>query len=449
MERTGKFFFFIIALLGFSHLIIGCGIGGAGDNEKADGGTTYQIANHQNPDGSPMLPAETAAWASEESLSGSLSNKPFRGFQVRSKTDGETAAGIWPGPESPPVQPLPPVWKAKKLKLDFPEIGLAASGSNGQISGITKAAIIIAVADDQCADIEDSSERIADGDEDGDLITESFSFIFNDIPLYNDIRIYLFEKGDIFPLYFDSDADGNPDTNVFSMISNTHVSLGFIDVNAADPSGIAIPQNSPTDNPDTKAGLEDGALPDCLNQPEILEHVLKQLITAGLDALKAGWVHGAKSYFEDAEDLAGNSSSGDADAARFFYALTRVAVLWLDYYSDEMPDNFPNPLVDILDNFGSAAEDAKGPDPDAMLFAGALPANPDAAADLLCFLSNVAVAELEGALGNLDAVSEAFNKQWMEPNNHHIVESDYSDVLFLKATFKAILAYIFSQNACD
>jgi hypothetical protein len=447
MERTRKFFVFMVILWVFSHLIIGCGIGETGDSENSGGGNSYQISDHQSPEVSLKLPTETAAAISEDSDTDSLSDQKFRGSLFRSQAIGDTAAGLWPGSESPPVTPLPPIWKAEELDLNFPKIGLAVSDPTGEISGIASGATVIAVVNCEIAASEDTSGRIPDVDGDGDFINESFAFTFTDIPPYRDIRIYLFVEGEIFPLYFDSDGDGNPDTNVFSLTSDTNVSLGFIDINDADQNRRAIPENNPTDGPNVRAGTEDTDFPDCLNHPDTSELTLNQLITEGLDALKDGWVLRAEAYFEDAEDLAGSSTSNDADTARFFYALTRVAVLGLDSYSDDIPDNCLNTLVDILDAFSFPAEDTRSSNFDAIFFVDPLPDNFPDAIDLLSFLNNIVVPELEGAVSNLDTVSEAFNWQWTEPNNNEIVESDYGDVLFFKATFKGALAFIFSQNA--
>jgi len=447
MERTRNFFVFMVILWVFSHLTIGCGIGETGDSENSGGGNSYQISDHQSPEVSLKLLTETAAAISEDPNTDSLSDQKFRGLLFRRQATGNMAAGFVPGSESPPVNPLDPIWKVEELDLNFPKIDLAVSNHTGEINGITSRATVITVVDDESATCEDTSGRISEGAGYGDLMNELHAFAFTDLPLFRNIRIYLSVKGEIFPMYFDSDGDGNPDTNVFSLTSDTNVSLGYLDINDADQSGRAIPELNPTDNPHVSAGLENTDFPDCLNQPDTSELTLNQLVTEGLDALKAGWVLRAKAYFEDAEEEAGNSTSNDADTARFFYALTRVAVLGLDSYSDDIPDNCLNTLVDILDAFSFPAEDTRSSNFDATFFVDPLPDNFPDAIDLLSFLNNIVVPELEGAVSNLDAVSEAFNWQWTEPNNNEIVESDYGDVLFFKATFKGALASIFSQNA--
>ena len=61
-----------------------------------------------------------------------------------------------------------------------------------------------------------------------------------------------------------------------------------------------------------------------------------------------GWGLRAKTYFEAAEALAGSNISNDADTARFFYALSRVAALGFNTYTDGNPTNGLNTLGDIL-----------------------------------------------------------------------------------------------------
>jgi hypothetical protein len=443
MERTRKFFVFMAILWIFSQLTIGCNTDGAGDGANAGGSNSSQISSHQSPELSLKLPTETAAAISEDPDTNSISDKKYAGLLFRSQTIGDTTAGIWPGSESPPVTPLPPISKAEELDLDFPEIGLAASGPIGEINGITSGATVIAVVDDEIVACEDTSGTISETAGYGDLMDELYAFAFTDIPVLRDIRIYLSVKGEIFPMYFDSDGDGNPDTNVFSLTSDTNVSLGYLDINDTDQNGRAIPELNPAANPHVSAGIENTDFPDCLNQPDTSELTLNQLVTQGLDALKAGWVIRAKAYFEDAEDQAGSSISNEADTARFFYALTRVAVLGLESYSNEIPDSCLNTLADILDAFSFPAEDRRSSTLDAIFLVDPLPANFPDAAGRQSFMNDVVVPEIEGALGNFDAVSEEFNRQWTEPNNKEIVNSDYRDVQFFEAAFKEALALIF------
>ncbi|MBE9504989.1 MAG: hypothetical protein IME96_12520 [Proteobacteria bacterium] len=143
--------------------------------------------------------------------------------------------------------------------------------------------------------------------------------------------------------------------------------------------------------------------------------------------------------------MAGSDTSNDADTARFFYALTRVAAVGFDTYGDGVADN--NSLGGILDGFGSPSDDTKRSNFEAISFPETLPADSPTGSDLQSFLYDAVRPEIEGAIDNLDAISEDFSKQWTEPFNNETVESDYGDVLFFRATFKGVLATIYTQNA--
>ena len=317
----------------------------------------------------------------------------------------------------------------------------------GTIEGVVEGTSILLVVNDKIEASDDTSGRMPDVDKDGDGNNESFSFALTGIPIDSDVRIYIVENGGIFPLYFDSDGDGNPDTNVLSLSSDTVVSLGFVDTNVEGQDGRAIPENNPADTPNVLSKAEDTDIPESLNQPDTSGSTLDQLNSEGLEALKDAWVLRAKTYFEAAENLAGNSNSNDADTARFFYALTRVAALGFDTYSDHISNNGLKVLGDILDGFGSPADDTKRSNFEAISFPDPLPSNSPSGNELQSFLNAVVRPELEGAINNLDKVSETFNTKWTEPIDDEIVESDYGDVLFFKALFKGAIASVNAQSA--
>ncbi|MBW2090148.1 MAG: hypothetical protein JRI37_14430 [Deltaproteobacteria bacterium] len=315
----------------------------------------------------------------------------------------------------------------------------------GTINGVVSGTKIIAVVDNAIVASDDTSGRTPDVDKNGDSINESFSFSLTGIPVGKNVGIYLIKEGGIFPLYFDSDGDGNPDTNVFSLSSIATIDLGFVDTDVEGQDGKAIPENDPSDNLNVTSGTENADIPTILNQPDTSGLTLSQLITEGLDALTNSWLLRAKAYFKAAEDLAGSDTSNDADTARFFYALTRVAAVGFDTYGDGVADT--NSLGGILDGFGSPSDDTKRSNFDAISFPEPLPNDSSTGSDLQSFLYDVVRPELEGALESLELISNTFNKQWIELFNHKTVESDYGDVLFFRAIFKSALASIFTQSA--
>ena len=140
--------------------------------------------------------------------------------------------------------------------------------ATGTIEGVVEGTIILSVVNDEIVAREDTSGRIPDIDKDGDGNNESFSFALTGIPIDSDVRIYLVENGGIFPLYYDSDGDGTPDTNVFSLRSTTVVNLGLVDINAEGHDGRAIPENNPAGTPNVLPKVEDTDIPESLNQPD-------------------------------------------------------------------------------------------------------------------------------------------------------------------------------------
>ncbi|CAN2039077.1 exported hypothetical protein [Candidatus Magnetomoraceae bacterium gMMP-15] len=140
--------------------------------------------------------------------------------------------------------------------------------------------------------------------------------------------------------------------------------------------------------------------------------------------------------------------SNDEDTARFFYSMTRVAALGASMESDGKEDGL-NDAGDVLDAFGFDKTTRKFDDsndievnldmPDPMLD------DSPTAKELQDFLYNIIRPELEGALADLDKVSQAFVKT--EEIDSQNIEFDYGDVLYLKSAFKNTLAVILIQYA--
>jgi len=115
--------------------------------------------------------------------------------------------------------------------------------STGTISGSVSGTTILALDDDGLIVASDNTKRrLPDMDLDVDGINESYSFTIYDVPVGENIRIYLVESEGVSPMYFDE--KGNP-VNVFSLSSASDINLGFVDSN----DGIAIPEYNPTHAP--------------------------------------------------------------------------------------------------------------------------------------------------------------------------------------------------------
>ena len=329
----------------------------------------------------------------------------------------------------------------------MPWLSLLLFDDKGQINGIVSGTTVIAVADNEIVSSYGTSGKTPNVDRDGNGTAESFTFKLANIPTGKDIYVYLITRGEIFPLYFANNGTGIPDINVFSLAFGTNVTLGYIDTKNNAHAGKAIPENNPIDNPKVFPKTEDTDLPTSLNQPSTQSLTLSKLLSKGIDALPDGWGLRAKTYFEAANALAGSNISNDADTARFFYALSRVAALGFNTYTDGNPTNGLNTLGDILDGFGTPNEDTKRSNLEAFSFPDPLPVNSPTGSDLQNFLVSVALPEIAAAIVNLDSVSVDFEKQWIEPFDHETVESDYGDVIFFRSVFYDALAAIYIQSA--
>jgi len=338
--------------------------------------------------------------------------------------------------------------------------GGGSGGSNGSNPAAASATISGAVADttiiaidsqDNIIASDDTVDRTAfDVDTDADGVTDAFSFTLTGLPLSEDIRVFLITGGAIYPMYFDTNADGVSDTNVFALDSSasTTLKLGFVDVAVVGEDGRAIPAVNPVSAPDVVAKTEIADIPPSVNEPPTTGLNVAELNTAGVKALSDGWVLGARTFFEAAVTRAGNDTSNDADTARFMFALVRVAALGFDTLSDGDATLLER-LGDVLDRLGAPQDESRA-NWDLIDLPDTLPTNSPTGNEYRNFLYTVVGRELDGAMDNLAAVSTSFNTHWSEPFvNDATLESDYGDVLFFRSLFGSALATLAIQRAYE
>lgn len=320
------------------------------------------------------------------------------------------------------------------------------------ISGAVAGTTIMAIdSQDNIVASDDTADRTAfDVDTDGDGFTDAFSFTLTGLPLSEDIRIFLITGGAIYPMYFDTNGDGVSDSNVFALNADasTTLALGFVDVAILGEDGRAIPAINPVNDPNVVAGAAIAAIPPSVNEPTTTGLTVAELNAAGLKALADGWVLGARTYFEAAVTQAAGDASNDADTARFFFALARVAALGFDTLSDGDATLLER-LGDVLDRLGAPQDESRAnwnlidvPD--------TLPGDTPTGNEYRDFLYSVVGVELSGAMDNLAAISLSFNTDWSEPFvNDATLESDYGDVLFFRSLFGSALAALAIQRAYE
>ncbi len=321
------------------------------------------------------------------------------------------------------------------------------TGSGGGGTTTETATISGSVSGTTIVAVNDSGDIVASDDTAGKTpdANGDYPFTLTGVPVGQNIRVYLITQGGIYPMYFDS----NGYTNVFSLASSTTINLGFVDTDTTGQEGKAIPQNNPTDYPEVSGGAENPDIPATITNPEPpAGSSLNQLITDGLEAVSNGWTLKARNYFKAAVDmLDGSEAQNDADTARFFYALTRVAAISADTFSDGTPGDMSS-LGDILDRCGSLTSVTARANWDAIECSDPLPSDTPDGSDLQTFLYEVIRLEIEGAIADLGTVSQDFNKQWREPSSDDtIVESDYGDALFFKSALEGLAANLYILNA--
>lgn len=330
--------------------------------------------------------------------------------------------------------------------------GVTSVPQSAIISGAVAGTTIIAIDNqDNIVASDDTADRtIFDVDTDGDGFTDALSFTLTGLPLSEDIRIFLITGGVIYPMYFDTDGDGLSDSNVFALDSDasTTLELGFVDVDVQGEDGRAIPELNPISDPDVVARAEIAEIPPSVNEPPTTGFTVAELNAAGLKALLDGWMLGARTYFEAAVAQAGSDTSNDADTARFFFALVRVAAMGFDTLSDGDATLLER-LGDVLDRLGAAHDESRA-NWELIDLPDRVPGDSPTGNEYRDFLYSVVGGELGGAMDNLAAISPAFNTDWSEPFvNGERLESDYGDVLSFRSLFGSVLATLVIQSAYE
>jgi hypothetical protein len=252
-------------------------------------------------------------------------------------------------------------------------------------------------------------------------------------------------------MYFDSSGgNGLPDTNVLFISATSEINLGFIDTKNEGNTGRAIPQINPVSLALVSAGLADPDIPREIITPVTAGLSVNELIDSGFESMVNGAALMARTYFVTAVANS-NAQTNLGDAARFFYAVTRVGAVVFETYSDGNATDM-NQVGDVLDGFAVNKSDEIRANFEAieMKIDEIInwPDNSPTGTDIQNLIRNTLKAELEGAIGNLDEVSDTFS--WLEvlPDSSPI-EFDYGDSLAVRAAFKTILAILQFQDSYD
>ena len=215
-----------------------------------------------------------------------------------------------------------------------------------------------------------------------------------------------------------------------------------------------------------KAGYEALSCGDCLNNmSEILTDKEKSNLSSieinelnvlsgdelnekGISILQTGNILKSGVYFKLSAYKFNGVSSSESDKANFFRALTRVATIVFDNKPDGIADGYKD-FGDILDGFGYSQTDRDFLTSSKLNIPQIMPSNSPRPIDIITFIDVIARPELLGAIEDLKTISQSFNVLWNEPQRGALVESDYGDVLFIRAALLASLGQIDLEKSYD
>lgn len=129
-------------------------------------------------------------------------------------------------------------------------------GPTGSVSLTVSGTTVTAFSGDDAVSSDNTQGKSMGVDRDGDGINDAYQLTLRNIPLSQNLRIYLESKGAVYPLYF---ADGAGTTNVFSLGSEALFDFGFITLLKGTAGNSATPERSPC-RADTRRPFRSGHL---------------------------------------------------------------------------------------------------------------------------------------------------------------------------------------------
>lgn len=307
--------------------------------------------------------------------------------------------------------------------------GGSGTAASGTVSGTVAGTTVVAVNSLGQVVASDSSAGKAPNAQ------GQFPFTLTGIPVGQPVRLFLITGGGIFPMFF-----GN--SNFFTLSAPLTIGLGFVGV-AGGPNGpIATPQIPPTAHAGVTGSVSDpDGIPPGLITPETGGLTFSQLLANGLAAIDDGAFVRARTFFMAANArLREAPTTRDAQTAQFFSALTRIAAILADPFSDGNAGDL-NRLGDLLDKFGCATSARRRASIEAFVHP-TQQACPDPLTmapngdDFKTFSDAVLDRELMEALDTLSQLPPDIDL----PIERLDTEIDYGDVLFLRGSVRAQLA---------
>ncbi len=300
---------------------------------------------------------------------------------------------------------------------------LAGLIETGSILLVDSAGMVIAA--------ESAFGRSPDGDYDEDGLAESYSFTFSGIAPNRKIRLYFIDETRIHTVFF-TDSRGVK-TNVFTLDEAVSIDVGLISWLEIDSSE-AIAQLDLFANPGVTIQPAILKIPIGVEKPPVAGLGNQELLRAGMGALFSGWIGGANTYLGKVITTTNPGSSPEANAARFFGAISKLATFSSELISDGNPSTL-NRIGDVLDLIGVPDDVGRGsvnwidvPDD--------WDENAVDSEQLTDFIKKRGDSELSRAVALLEQVKSGFRITWIRPDDNTPVENDYGDAQFILGVLK-------------
>ncbi|MBF0417416.1 MAG: hypothetical protein HQL86_04120, partial [Magnetococcales bacterium] len=281
-----------------------------------------------------------------------------------------------------------------------------------------------------------------------------WQFTFANVPVGEDLSIYIFMEGKLFPMVY---ADGTTTRDAFKLSSHASFDFGTLSIDYLNhvvrPSklpntGIAQFSTSAARSSVTLTTIQD-------TQLELYPNMtLANLIKYGDNMMSQGWFVVADKYYAQALTLAGASTTPTKSQVQVRHAVSQVfAVLnTARSVANTVTTNYANgtaTLGDLLAGFGC---DKRHLGLSGMVCAAALPSASPTGSDIKGWLTAYAIPKVTAAIGEISQVPNTMTgftyRDQSDPWDAGTL-IDYADVLVIKGILEAGLSQLYWITAYD
>lgn len=268
---------------------------------------------------------------------------------------------------------------------------------------------------------------------------DSYYFSFPNLPENENFRLYLIDDGMIWSIFGDTDGDGTPNSNAFSLSESSNIALGLVNGLEADD-GILLTQFDLFDQDGIVEKPSNLSIPAMIEFPSTAALTEQQLLQLGMGALFNGWTGGANAFFNRIVNSTAPGASNTADAARFFLAFSTLASIGLETPTDGDSGTI-NRIGDVFDLLGIPNDETRGSFGWVEVPEG-VEVDTQTSERIGDFIDSETRSNLARAVTLLEQVSQTFNITWIRPDHGKPIENDFSDALFFLGLIKLEQAYL-------